>query len=180
MEKKVNRFQKFIFQNYKKILIFIIILIVIILVVVDLSSTNCIFRESNELTKMRLMCSGLNSTDITNTTCMNQEILVNNNDDLIIYQLNTDKIDDPFCYKSSSCLEAGVNELVRFSRSSIENAILGIVIYICVYIVATVAFIPGSILTISAGVGKLLKYKNYCLIIINLYILINLLINYHW
>lgn len=120
-----------------QIAVLIIILCFVGYVVYDIITKQCVITEPEAERNFRITCAQGNTTVFTCTTA-----------ETAWTATTVDGVD--VCQQPSSCVNANIDLFLTWIQ---ENTLLGALAFIMIYIVATVLFIPGSILTIGAGVA---------------------------
>lgn len=129
--------------NVKKISIGLILLSFIVWVIVDSVAKNCVVVEKESCRQRRLVCDDqdYNASEVVfaNFTCGSK-----NSDGWKAINRNNTKT----CEKAASCISVATSDYLDWVR---DNPELGIFVNTVVYVLATVLFIPGSVLTIGTG-----------------------------
>lgn len=135
-DKKTNR--------GKKIFAFVLLFVIIVCIIVDAIVAPCVLVETNSERILRLRKAGAPlRKDIPNT---NKTEINCDSGQKPTFKL----VDGSHCESQSACTAVLLTDFVRWTK---ENLIAGAFAYLAVYAVCTVIFIPGTILTIGAGVA---------------------------
>jgi uncharacterized membrane protein YdjX (TVP38/TMEM64 family) len=124
-----------------KITIFIAIVSAIIFVIYDTLSQQCTMIEAEKDRIFRIQCSQSGTT--TNFTC---SIPGDDKNPWEAEIINGKEV----CTRSSSCVQVVLNGFLSWIK---DNTLVGSLLFIIIYITATLLFIPGSLLTIGAGIA---------------------------
>jgi len=132
--------ESFLRKHGKKLSVLFFLVVILSLVLVDALAKSCVMIESNADRVERLLCDGvsLNRTSSLPFICEADDVDA------------SWRVADSQCEQDSGCLAVGFESILDWIS---KNPGAGFVVIILIYAVATTLLIPGSILTIGAGVA---------------------------
>lgn len=138
-------------KHWKKVLVLVLLLAGVTYVVMDLVLQTCIQTEASSETKFRIACDskwGPVGSNASDPFAMGFDCVTSKDSSWTPYpsspQLATS------CQKPGACVTNAINDFLAWIAN---NVTAGFFVFAGAYIVACVLFVPGSILTIGAGIA---------------------------
>jgi uncharacterized membrane protein YdjX (TVP38/TMEM64 family) len=140
-------------RHWKKLAVASVVLALLACLVVDLVSKTCTTSESQADSRARMVCQRAALSDEERSTARNVSLtevnpfctVLASDDERISLKFDTRTQE---CTEQSACSASFLNSFLGWIT---ENPGIGAVVTALVYMVATVLFVPGSILTLGAG-----------------------------